>query len=113
MLQQKNRIRKKKEIEEIFKKGKGFKQDFLILKTNKNNLDTCRFAFIVSKKISKKAVIRNKIKRRLREAVRLKIKELKPGFDNLFIALHEIETKDFKEIQEAIEKLFKKSDLLE
>ncbi len=55
MLPKINRLQKEKEIEEVFKKGKGFKEDFLIFKTAKNSLKTSRFGFIISKKISKKA----------------------------------------------------------
>lgn len=105
MLPSKNRIRKKKDIEKIFKRGKSLKGDFLILKTVKNNLDTCRFGFIVSQKISRKANVRNRVKRRLREIIRLKMKSLKFGTDNLFIALPGIEKKEFGQIKEAIEKL--------
>ncbi len=111
MLARKHRIKKKKEIENIFKKGRSFRQDFLILKIIKNDLGSCRFAFIVSKKISKKAVERNKVKRSLRAAAGPKIKFLKQGFDVLFIALPAIKEKKFKEIEEAVNELFKKAKI--
>ena len=111
MLLKKNRIQKKRDIERIFKEGKSFKEGFLVLKTAKNNLNIARFGFIVSQKISKKANVRNKIKRRLRETIRLKIKLLKPNTDNLFISLPGIERKEFKNIKETIEKLFKKAKI--
>ena len=111
MLPKDNRIQKKKDIERIFKEGTSFKEGLLVLKTAKSNLNVCRFGFIVSQKISKKANIRNKVKRRLREIIRLKMKLLKPGTDNLFIALPGIEKKEFKQqqIEEMVEKLFKKA----
>ena len=109
MLEQKNRIKKKKDIENIFKKGKTFKQDSLILKILKNDLSFSRFGFIVPKKVSKKAVVRNKIKRRIREIVRsMMIKELKTNNDCLIIGLKGIEEKDFQETKNIVEKLFKK-----
>ena len=112
MLSKKHRIQKKKDIERIFKEGKSFKESFLVLKTAKNNLNIARFGFIVSRKISKKANVRNKIKRRLRETVRLKMKLLKSNTDNLFITLPGIEKKErFKDIEETIEKLFKKAKI--
>ena len=127
MLRKENRVTKKKDIERIFKKGKGFKEDFLILKTVKNNLNNSRFCFIVSKKISKKAVIRNKVKRILREAIKLNLKLsgfqslaggekedlffLSSSTDNLFIALTGIEKKEFKQINEVVEKLLKKAKI--
>lgn len=116
MLSKNNRVRKKKDIERIFKKGKSFRKDFLVLKTVKNDLNAIRFAFIVSQKISKKANVRNKIKRKLREVVRLKMKLLKPGTDNLLITLPGIEKTErrrFKDIEETIEKLFKKAKIID
>ncbi|HUV81411.1 MAG TPA: ribonuclease P protein component [Patescibacteria group bacterium] len=113
MLSQKNRIQKKDDIERIFKKGKSFKEGSLLLKTLKNDLDASRFGFVVSKKISKKAHIRNKIKRRLREIIRLEIKLLKPGTDNLFVALPGLEKKEkFEDFKEIVGKLLKKADIL-
>jgi ribonuclease P protein component len=112
MLSKKHRIQKKKDIERIFKEGKSFREGFLVLKTAKNNLNIARFGFIVSQKISKKANVRNKIKRRLREMVRLKMKSVwGSGTDNLFITLPGIEKKEFKNIEETIEKLFKKAKI--
>ncbi len=75
MLGKENRLRRKKDFEEIFKKGRSFKESFLVLKILKNNLKVSRFGFVVSQKVSKKAVVRNKIKRRLREIVGLNIKK--------------------------------------
>ncbi len=42
----------------------------------KNNLGFPRFAFIISKKFSKKAVERNRIKRIIKEALRLNLHKL-------------------------------------
>jgi len=43
------------------------------------------FGFIISTKISKKAVVRNKIKRIMSEAIRINLDKLKNGFDVLFL----------------------------
>ncbi len=111
MLPQKNRIQKKKDIEKIFKKGRAFKEAPLVLKTIKNNLGTSRFGFVVSQKVSKKANVRNKVKRRLREIIRLELNSFKAGSDNLFITLPGIEKKDFPEIKKITEKLLAKSKI--
>jgi len=112
MLSKLNRLKKKRDFEKVFKMGKGFKQDFLALKFNKNGLKNSRFGFIVSLKVSKKAVVRNKVKRRLREAVRARIKNFKKGFDIALIALPDSSTKDFEEIDRVVERLFKKTKIL-
>ncbi|MFC1663537.1 ribonuclease P protein component [Patescibacteria group bacterium] len=113
MLPKINRLKKKKEFEKIFSKGKGFKEDFLFLKTAKNNLKTNRFGFVVSQKVSKKAVVRNKIKRRLRELIKLKLPQIKSGIDVLLVVNPGLETKDFWEVEEIINRLFKKAGIIE
>ena len=109
MLSKTNRLTRKRDIEWVFKEGKGFKEGFLILKLGENNLKESRFGFIVSQKVSKRAIVRNKIKRRLREIVKMKFKKIKKGVDGLFIVCPGLERKDFWETEETIEKLFKKA----
>lgn len=112
MLPKKNRLKKKKDFEKVLKKGKGFKEDFLILKVKKNRLKELRFGFIVSQKVSKKAVVRNKIKRRFREVVKERIKRINKKVDIILIALPGAKAKDFQETKITIEKLFKKAGIL-
>ncbi len=78
MLKKENRLTKKKDFESLFEKGKGIKQDSLYLKYKKNNLKKSRVSIIVGKNYSKKAVERNKIKRRIREIIK---KKNIPGLD--------------------------------
>lgn len=111
MLSQVNRLKKKKDIERVLKKGRGIKEDFLILKIIRNDLNQIRIGFIVSQKVSKKANIRNKVKRRLREMVRAKLKEIKVGRDIILIAVPGLEKKDFITIKENLNQLFKKAKI--
>lgn len=112
MLPKKNRIKKESEIKKVFKEGKSKKEGFLILKTIKGNFKESRFGFIVSKKIAKKSSVRNRIKRQLRAIVQLKIKKIKPGTDNLIIALSGIENNKFGKTKEDLEKILIKAKLL-
>jgi len=111
MLPKVNRLKKKQDIERVFKKGEGFKEDFLVLKIAENKLSQSRFAFVVSQKVSKKAVIRNKIRRQLSEAVGMRLKKLKKGIDALLIARPDFAIKDFWEMDEVIDRLFKKAGI--
>ncbi|MBI3337423.1 MAG: ribonuclease P protein component [Candidatus Staskawiczbacteria bacterium] len=112
MLSQINRLRKKKDFEKLFKEGKSFKSTFLVLKAVKNNLKENRFGFIVSKKVSKKAILRNKIKRNLRDIVRQNIKDIKSGVDVVLIVLPDFGKKNFSEIKEILNNLLKKAGLI-
>lgn len=109
MLPKINRLKKKKDIERVFKEGRGVKEDFLILKAVKNSLKNPRFAFIVSSKVSKKATLRNKIRRRLSKLAGLKIGKIKNNIDFILLAVPGLEEKDFWEIDETINKLFQKA----
>ncbi len=108
MLPKINRLTKKKDFEVVFKLGKSVKDGFLLYKTMQNQLPQSRFGFVVSKKISSKAVIRNKIKRRLRQAVENHFKEYKTPFDVVVIALSGIEKKEFLELEEKVAKFLNK-----
>lgn len=107
-----NRLKKEKDFERVFKKGKGFQESFLILRIAKNNLKDSRFGFIVAKSFSKKAVERNLIKRRLREAVRKRLKDISRSVDGVFIARPGLEKRKLDEIDKIVERLFKKAKLI-
>ena len=113
MLPKENRLTKKKDFEGVFKKGKGFNEGFLFLKIEKNNLEKSRFAFIVSKKINKKAVDRNKIKRRLREVVRKSLPRINPGIDGVFVVQRDVKDKEFSEIKKTTIEILKKAKVLD
>lgn len=102
MLPKINRIKKKKDFELIFKKARSLKHKFLILKIARNNLNLNRFGFVVSLKVSKRAVVRNKIRRRLSESIKAEEKNIKIGTDAVLIALAGIEKQEFSEIKEMV-----------
>ncbi len=112
MLKKQLRLTKQKDFENVFNKGNYFSENLLSLKVAKNDLDNFRFGFIVSNKISKKAVARIRIKRLLRESVRLLRKDIMPGFDGVFVSKNKAVGKSFKEINSCVEKLLKRSGLL-
>src|SRR3989344_723485 len=77
-------------------------------KKGKQVIGRRRFGFVVSKKISTKAALRNKVKRRLRDAVAKNVPQIKKGGDVVIIALPGIEKKGFFEIEKEVGVLFKK-----
>lgn len=86
MLASKNRLKKKVnfariEIDGTMIQSKSFGMGIY----NRNDSDPSRFGFIISTKISKKAVIRNKLKRIMSDAVRLCLNRTKNGYDVLFL----------------------------
>ena len=94
-LNKKNRLKKKRDFEEVFKKGKAVKGSFLFIKYRKNELDAARFGFVVSAKVAKKAVERNRIRRIFSEVAGLVIKNL-DDYDIIVFAAGKI-TSGYKE----------------
>lgn len=75
------------------------------VRVSKNNLDYSRFGFVVSKKVDKRAVVRNRNKRLLRSAVEKNLDKFPKGFDILFSAKEEIGKKGFEEIKKEVEEI--------
>lgn len=107
MLPKNNRLKKKKDFERVFRLGKKIKGDCFYLKFLENNLNKIRVGFVVSKNVSNKATIRNKVKRRMREVVRRMLERLKPGYDVVIVAQRGIEKEDFLKIKKKIEEALK------
>ncbi len=112
MLPPKNRLTKKKDFELVFKKGQSVKQDFLLAKALKTDAKASRFGFVVSKKVSTKATVRNKVRRRLQKAVQDILPKIKTTTDVIIVALPGIEKKEFTEIQQAVDQVFKKIGIM-
>ena len=81
MLERKYRLTADKDFTRIFRKGRRFFGAGVNLVMVPNKLAVSRFGFVVGTKVSKRATVRNLIKRRLREIVRLRIGGVRPGFD--------------------------------
>lgn len=109
MLAKAFRLKKKKDFENIAKFGKAFASDFFVLKKIDNNSEQTRFGFVVSKKVSKKAVIRNKVKRRIRAGVKEFLPQIKQGLDIVFFSKQAVKNKEFGEIKQDIWQLLKKA----
>ncbi len=111
MLAKNNRIRLDKEFDRVFKAGQSFYGKVLGLKVAQNTLEFSRFGIMVSLKVSKKAVIRNKIKRQIRSIISQELPLLKPTKDVVIIAFPLILDKNFKEIQALLKNGLEKLNL--
>jgi len=102
----------RKEFKKVLRKGKSFKENFLVAKILKDPEERkVKIGILISKKVFKKAVERNKLKRRLREIVRSKTKGIKEGIKVVFIPLLGIDP-EFKNLKDKVEKILKKAKIL-
>ena len=104
MLKKENRIRSKKEFLEIKNKGKVLYSPLFGFLMCQENDDLKKFGFIVSKKISKKAVDRNRIRRVLSEVVRKNLDKFKNGTRVIFLTKQEILGKKMVEVEKEVKK---------
>lgn len=79
-----NRLRKKSEIQNVFRQGKAVYSGFLALKFKPSSETATRFSFSIGHSYSKKAVDRNRLRRILRETVRENLNKLKKPADLVF-----------------------------
>jgi ribonuclease P protein component len=87
MLKKQYRLTKDKEFDKVFRNGRSSYDKVLGIKALNNGMDYCRFGIMVSAKVSKKAVERNTIRRRLNETLRNKMPLFKIRADVVIIVL--------------------------
>lgn len=105
------KLTKNKEFDRVFKEGRSSYDKLLGIKRVENELQEARLGIIVSGKVSKKAVERNRIRRRIREIFRLTLDKIQPS-DYIVITLPEIKDKKFQEIEKSIKFNLKRLDSL-
>ena len=107
MLPKRHRLPLRTELKRVQKNGRLYQGKlFSLLVCQQINDSPSRFAFIISTKIHKKAVERNRIRRLLTEAIRGNLANVKPGNEAVFLVKKAILKKQFKEVEEEVERLF-------
>ena len=112
MLAKANRLTKEGDFKQLAGKGKPFYSSLMAIKVLKNVLAESRFGIIISTKVSKKAVVRNQLKRRLSEIIRLNLVKLKKGFDVIVLTKPDLAKRSYAEIESELAQLLKKAGLL-
>lgn len=105
------RVRDNARFQEIRRRGKSYSDRYLVLCVLPNDLPYSRFGFSVSSRIGN-AVERNRIKRRLREAMRLRQDAVEPGWDLVFIARKPVRDANYHEMDAACARLVRRARLL-
>lgn len=111
MLTRPHRLTAKSDFAKLFAKGRPFHARGLTVKAAPNGRTATRVGFVVSTKVSKRSVVRNRIRRRLREIVRLRLEALPPGLDVAFIVKAELVPLEHAELVKTVEFLLEKAGL--
>jgi len=93
----------------VYKSGKAWVNNLIVMKALPNECEFSRYGFSVTRNIGK-AVVRNRIRRLLREISR--VMPVKPGWDIVFIARPEAIAADYNELRKSVETLLLRAHLI-
>ena len=93
----------------VYRSGKAWVNNLIVMKALPNECEFSRYGFSVTKNIGK-AVVRNRIRRLLREISR--ITPVKLGWDIVFIARPAAVTADYHELRKSVETLLLRAHLI-
>ncbi len=103
------RLTKPEQYTAVYQTGITRTDRFLVLKAKPNNLEFSRFGISVSKKVGN-AVTRNRVKRILREILRLATKH--PGWDIVIIARLPSAESEYRVLEQSVISLLSRAQIL-
>lgn len=111
MLKRENRLKKNKHFNYIYKNGQGINLDDMTVIYIKAKIKPFKVGFSVSNKVGK-AVVRNKVKRRMREAFAQIMPLVDRRYNYIFVAKPSIVDKTFIDIKNNMLLVLKKAGML-
>ena len=93
----------------VYSQGNSWVNSLLVMKALPNGTGLSRYGFSVSKRVGK-AVVRNRVKRRLREILRLA--SLEPGWDIIIIVRPRAADTDYARLEKSVTGLLSRAQLL-
>ena len=93
----------------VYNKGNSWVSNLVVMKALPNGLSLSRYGFSVGRRVGK-AVVRNRVKRLLREILRLT--PLLPGWDIIFIARPLAASADYTNLEKSVKGLLRRARVL-
>ena len=103
-------IKENRDFSYLYRRGKFMSSDCLLIYFRKNRYDKNRLGITVSKKVGK-AVIRNRVRRRIKECYREVEGRLPAFYDIVIVARNTAAEADYKKLKSALNYLFRKAGL--
>jgi ribonuclease P protein component len=110
-MQRQLRLRRNEDFQRIRQTGRSWVHPYLILGVSPNSLSHNRYGIITTRRLGT-AVARNRVKRRIREAVRRWHPQIAPGYDMIFIVRYPVVGASYPALLDAVETLLHRADLL-
>lgn len=104
------KLRKNYEFKKVYNEGRYYVEKFVVMYIILNNSASNRVGFSVSKKVGN-SVVRNRVKRLMKEAYRHNGVSMKLGYDMVFTARVGSGAADYSQIEKNIKSILKKAKL--
>ncbi len=104
-------LRRRADFEHVFASGEFLPGRVLAVRFVERGEGAARVGFAVGKRLDLRAVVRNRARRRLREAIRPVA--LRAGYDIVVLARRAVLTADFEAIQKDVRAVFGRAGLVE
>ena len=113
MLASKYRFHSRGGVKYTYQKGKTIRTPKFSLVFAPNQHGKQRFAVVISKKVIKSAVGRNRVRRRVYEAIRMNLAEISESYDYIFIVFSkDLKTMEFTELEKLVLKLTEQAKIV-
>ncbi len=106
------RLRNNADFEKVYKYGRSVANRNLVLKYRRADFSILRFGFSVSRKYGK-AVLRNRIRRQLKDIIQKRILRVKSGYDLVFLVRQDARNASYTDLVQAVENLLKRAKVTE
>ncbi len=109
MLAKQYKLTKADNIKGIISKGRQYSSPYFVIKTEESNEQHSRFGIVISNKLSKKAVERNRLRRQLFEIIRLNLEKTSLANPHKIVILPRTKALklDYKQLEKNLLKTFK------
>jgi len=105
------RLRKNSDFQRVYRKGHSWAHPLLVLHALRNDLGYSRFGFSASKRVGG-AVVRNRARRLMREAIRPRQAIIADGWDVVLVARRSMTEANFHQVDQAVQQLLRRARLL-
>ena len=110
MLKKINRLKKRYQFNYVYKSGEHYSSEHLVLYVSPSKTKSIKVGFAVTRKVGH-AVVRNKIRRRLREIVKIQLPNLKQNYNIIVVAKENVSEASFDKLNLEFNKVLNKANL--
>ncbi|MBR0162050.1 MAG: ribonuclease P protein component [Oscillospiraceae bacterium] len=103
-------LKRNSDFRRVYARGKSAASPRVVVYCRKNRLGVNRTGFTVSKKLGH-AVVRNRVRRRLREIVRLNSPQFRQGYDLIVVARTRAVDSEYRKLEEDVLRCFEQLHL--